>query len=99
MTVELETALDKWCRSSLSIPLLEQMHVQLAFAARETLRRALAGELDLDDEDAPALDTADGLYAAAAARVIPLLRHGGWLDRRPPEHYAHWYVTQYGSGA
>lgn len=91
MTTVLQTALAQWCGYALDVARLDQLHARAAMHDREALRAA-AGELS--DDDNAALTAADQLFAAAAATVVPLLKHAGWLDRRPAAHYAHQYAGQ-----
>ena len=87
-------ALDQWCAYASAIVLLDQIHIRQAFHYRENIRAYLVSNQLPDDDDA-ALAAADDLWADEAARVIPFLTHGGWLDRQPADHYAHVYYEEH----
>jgi len=94
MDDDLRTSLGQWCHYALDAERLEQLHVREAMDWREDLRVAIEEGLELRPEEQMMLEAADSLFAAAKEEVMPLLKHGGWLKRRPPEHYAHVYAGE-----
>ncbi|MEN6641527.1 MAG: hypothetical protein ABFE08_03680 [Armatimonadia bacterium] len=94
MDSELRCCLGSWCHFSLDAGDLDEMNVWQAMHWREELRAAIAEGLELRPDEQIMLEAADRLFAAAREEVVPLLKHRGWLERQPPEHYAHAYAGE-----
>jgi hypothetical protein len=95
MTRELAISFDSWCRYSLDIVRLDDLHLREAMHYRNDLKQTLADGTDLTEDEQAAVAAADAAFAREAAYVMPRLTHGGWLERQPADHYAHDYAARH----